>query len=86
MSFLFRLIVFYVLMLPVASVQAVDSYRYAHVTIDTPWNIFLFLLVIILLPFILMAILYWHFAIKGAKEKKEQDNNNTLDESKKANE
>lgn len=43
---------------------AVDSYRYAHVTIDTPWAIFLFLLAIILLPIILMAILYWYFATK----------------------
>lgn len=41
---------------------AVDSYRYMHVTIDTPWHIFLFLLVIVLSPFILMAILYWRFA------------------------
>ena len=49
-------------------VHAVDSYRYAHVTIDTPWVIFLFLLVILLIPFILMAILHWHFAIKKSKE------------------
>ena len=49
-------------------VHAVDSYRYAHVTIDTPWAIFLFLLVILLIPFILMAILHWHFAIKKSKE------------------
>lgn len=72
MSKIVRFIVFIVLILPVTAVQAVDSYRYAHVTIDTPWNIFLFLLVIIMLPFILMAILYWHFALKSAKEKKEE--------------
>jgi hypothetical protein len=53
-----------VLLLVMSSVQAVDSYRYAHVTIETPWAIFIFLLLIILLPFVLMAILYWHFAIK----------------------
>lgn len=51
------------------SAYAVDSYRYAHVTIDTPWTIFLFLLVIILFPFILMAILYWYFATKKTDEK-----------------
>lgn len=68
-----RLVIFIVLMLPLSVALAVDSYRYAHVTIDTPWNIFLFLLVIILLPFILMAVLYWHFALKSAKEKKQQD-------------
>lgn len=41
---------------------AIDSYRYLHVTIDTPWSIFLFLLPIVLSPFILMAFLYWRFA------------------------
>ncbi len=46
---------------------AVDSYRYAHVTIETPWMIFLFLLVIILLPFIVMAILYWRYAFQKEK-------------------
>jgi hypothetical protein len=49
------------LMVPV-SAFAVDSYRYAHVTIETPWTIFVFLLLVILLPFILMAVLYWYFA------------------------
>lgn len=83
---LVRLLVFYVLMLPVTAVHAVDSYRYAHVTIDTPWNIFLFLLVIILLPFILMAILYWHFAIKSAKEKKNQSSDGSVEKSTEANE
>jgi hypothetical protein len=47
-----------------SSAHAVDSYRYAHVTIETPWAIFVFLLFIILVPFILMAILHWHFASK----------------------
>lgn len=41
---------------------AVDSYRYFHVTPETPWYIFLFLLPIVISPFILMAILYWYFA------------------------
>ena len=45
-----------------ADAFALDSYRYLHVTIDTPWAIFLFLLPIVLLPFILMAILYWRYA------------------------
>lgn len=38
---------------------AFDSYRYLHVTIDTIWYIFVFLLLILLVPFILMASLYW---------------------------
>jgi hypothetical protein len=41
---------------------ALDSYRYFHVTPETPWYIFLFLLPIVISPFILMAILYWYFA------------------------
>ncbi len=39
--------------------EALDSYRYLHVTIDTPWSIFLFLLVGVFAPFILMAVLVW---------------------------
>lgn len=46
----------------VSPVYAVDSYRFLHVTIETPWMIFLFLLCIVLFPFVLMAILHWHFA------------------------
>lgn len=46
---------------------AIDSYRYLHVTIDTPWWIFLFLLPAVLSPFILMAFLYWRFANKKRK-------------------
>lgn len=47
---------------------AADSYRYFHVTIDTPWAIFIFLLLIILFPFVLSAILYWYFTFKKHKE------------------
>ena len=38
---------------------AIDSYRYLHVSIETPWLIFLFLLVAIFIPFILMLVLMW---------------------------
>jgi len=54
------------------SAWALDSYRYLHVSIDTPWAIFIFLLPIVLSPFILMAILYWHFA--GRRSRKEDQN------------
>lgn len=43
---------------------ATDSYRWLHVTIDTPWAIFIFLLPMVLLPVIIMAILYWRYATK----------------------
>jgi hypothetical protein len=52
---------------------AVDSYRFIHVTIETPWMIFLFLLCIVLFPFVLTAILHWHFANK--KELPQQPKN-----------
>jgi len=42
--------------------HAMDSYRFLHVTIDTPWFIFLFLLGAIFSPFILMAVLAWRYA------------------------
>jgi len=43
---------------------ATDSYRWLHVTIDTPWAIFIFLLPMVMAPPILMAILYWRFSGK----------------------
>jgi hypothetical protein len=43
---------------------AVNSYRFLHVTIDTPWHIFLFLLMGIFAPFILMVVLMWRNSIR----------------------
>ncbi len=43
---------------------ALDSYRYLRVTIDTPWMIFLGLSVVVLLPFLILMILYWYYAVK----------------------
>lgn len=54
-NWLFRL----TLLLAPAQAWAFDSYRYLHVTIDTIWYIFVFLLLIVISPFILMASLYW---------------------------
>lgn len=42
--------------------HALDSYRYLHVTIETPWSIFLFLLIGIFAPFVLMGILAWRYS------------------------
>jgi len=47
--------------------MAADSYRWLHVTIDTPWAIFIFLLPMVLIPVVLMAVLYWRFAGKPNK-------------------
>ncbi len=46
-------------MLDAPTAAPVDSYRFLHVTIDTPWHIFLFLLIGIFAPFILMVVLVW---------------------------
>jgi uncharacterized integral membrane protein len=66
-------------MLLATQAQAVDSYRYLHVTIDTPWAIFLFLLPIVLSPFILMAIMYWRFAGRN-KDQSSTDDHETGDD------
>jgi hypothetical protein len=51
--------------LPAAPAQAaVNSYRFMHVTIDTPWHIFLFLLIGIFAPFILMVVLMWRNSLR----------------------
>jgi len=55
---------FILLMLPV-SAWSIDSYRFLHVTIDTPWLIFVFLFFLVFAPMILMAILYWRNALKS---------------------
>ena len=52
------------------SSYAMDSYRFLHVTIDTPWFIFIFLMGAIFVPFVLMATLVWRYAErKSGKEK-----------------
>jgi uncharacterized membrane protein YadS len=43
---------------------AVDSYRFAHVTISTPWYIFIFLLMGVFAPFVLMVVLAWRNAVR----------------------
>ncbi len=52
---------------------AVDSYRYLHVTIDTPWSIFLVLLPMVLAPLVLMAVLVWRYAERKADEEEQGD-------------
>ena len=57
-----------------APVALADSYRYMHVSIDTPWLIFIFLMIAILLPFILMAFLYWKNAMRKNAEAEAEEN------------
>ncbi len=54
------------------SYASVDSYRYLHVTIETPWMIFLVLLPMVLTPLVLMAVLAWRYA----ERKKEAESQN----------
>ncbi|MDQ6955248.1 MAG: hypothetical protein Q9M20_07375 [Mariprofundaceae bacterium] len=53
---------------PTATQAAVDSYRYLHVSIDTPWSIFVFLFFLVFAPMILAVILYWWHAMKKDEE------------------
>ena len=55
---------------------AVDSYRFAHVTIATPWYIFIFLLTGIFAPFVLMAVLAWRNAIRKSAQESEDASHN----------
>ena len=47
---------------------AVDSYRYLHVNIDTPWAIFVFLFFMVFAPMVLAVVLYWRYAMKKDAE------------------
>ena len=58
---------------------AIDSYRYLHVSIETPWMIFLFLLAAIFVPFVLMIVLMWRIQMRkslGKSSAKSRDNEN----------
>lgn len=62
-------LIFFIGSLIISNAQAAaDSYRFLHVTIETPWAIFIFLLLFIMIPFVLMAMLYWYFAFKKNNE------------------
>jgi hypothetical protein len=50
-----------------------DSYRYLHVSIETPWLIFIFLMIAIFAPFILMATLAWRYAERKLEKENEQE-------------
>jgi len=52
---------------------AVDSYHYLHVTIETPWVIFLVLLPMVLAPLLLMAVLAWRYAEKHKEAEQASD-------------
>ena len=54
------------LSLQAAASYAIDSYRYLHVSIETPWMIFIFLLVAVFVPFVLMLVLMWRQPMKKA--------------------
>lgn len=56
----------------VDSSYALDSYRFLHVTIETPWVIFVFLLFTILVPFVLMAVLVWRYTERKVDLEKKQ--------------
>ncbi len=55
-----------------AAQASVDSYRYLHVTIETPWIIFLVLAPMVLAPLVLMGIMVWRYA-ERRKEDEEPD-------------
>ena len=54
----------FVWLLALPASAAVNSYRFLHVTIDTPWHIFLFLLMGVFAPFVLMVVLMWRNSLR----------------------
>jgi len=55
------------------SAWALDSYRFLHVTIDTPWFIFIFLFFLVFAPMILSAILHWRNALRRDPEDEDKE-------------
>ncbi len=73
-------IVIAVLLSTLSSAHAsLDSYSFFHVTIETPWAIFIFLCFLVLAPFVVMAILYWHFAFRRHNSKTEVSSDTTVE-------
>lgn len=56
-----------------AAQAAVDSYRYLHVTIETPWLIFLGLAPFVMAPFLLMGVMVWRFADRRKDDEPAED-------------
>jgi hypothetical protein len=55
-----------------ARAEAVDSYHYLHVTINTPWTIFLVLVPMVLAPLILMGVLVWRYTERKKEDEAEE--------------
>ena len=55
---------------PITAYAGLDSYSFVHVTIETPWAIFIFLCFLVLAPFVLMAILL-AFCVEASRQKKQ---------------
>ncbi len=63
----------YIWLLTPGAAYAMDSYRYLHVTIDTLWYIFLFLVPGVLAPLGVAAWLYWRNAKRAAGAESDRD-------------
>ncbi|MDQ6993008.1 MAG: hypothetical protein Q9M31_05990 [Mariprofundus sp.] len=72
MRTIWRQLLFITLLLSPISAWAVDSYRFLHVSIDTPWFIFIFLFFLVFAPMILMAILHWRQALRDDPEEEDK--------------
>ena len=76
-SSLLKLALFFGLVVATSAQAAVDSYRFAHVTIATPWYIFIFLLMGVFAPFVLMAVLAWRVAMSKSAAQTSDAGSNT---------
>jgi hypothetical protein len=78
-----RLIQLTVLVLMAANnAWAVDSYRFLHVTIDTPWFIFIFLFFLVFSPMILSAVIHWRTALKRDDDENDDKNDDKAESGK----
>lgn len=70
---IWRNLLLMVALLAPASAWALDSYRFLHVSIDTPWIIFIFLFFMVFAPMLLMAVLYWRNALRREDDEEGND-------------
>jgi uncharacterized membrane protein len=70
---LFRTIPLLALLWTGTARAAVDSYHYLHVTIETPWFIFLVLAPMVLAPMVIMAFMAWRHAERRKEDEEAGD-------------
>ncbi len=65
------LALFMMLVATTAQAATLDSYRFFHVSLQTVWWIGIGIFVLVMVPLVVAAVLYWRYA--GKRDEEERD-------------